>query len=529
MHTSRFTARSLLPGTGHLGVALVAVLLARSSVALGLAVAVAGVVLVTVAAAIGQRGSATSRLADALEAAAAGDLSVPLPLDSRGELGRVEVAAAELYEQLRTIVSTVQQAVSDLHVGRMSVADMNKEMLDAAELTAGQAYDAGQSAAVVSNGITVVAAATEELAASVDEIARHATQAADIAASAASRSELAEHEVRGLSTEMARVESIAQVINGIAEQTHLLALNATIEAARAGEAGRGFAVVASEVKELATATSKATDQVREIVAGLQQGSQQASSAITDISATMAQITENASSIASAVVQQTATTQEMGRAAAGAALEAQDISERVGTVHRRAREVAYIGANTGTTKSRAFEVLETGLRHAVEHYDLGDFVAATYVEDTTVVDQAQRNLDGTSTTNGVTTVHDYVLGQGLHEFAFEGSWLHGDGYETDPCGDAYSCSAGDSVSVRFAGRRARLYGFRDKQQGISEVRIDGGDPVPVDFYSAVRGLACVFDSGDLDAREHTLHLRVTENKNRESRYFWASVAKVEILH
>ena len=510
-------------------VALSAVLLAQSNLALGLSVAVAGVAAVVTVPAFLGRATGTARLADALEAAAAGDLTGSLPVHSKGDLGRVEAAAADLYAQLRTIVSTVAQAVDDLHVGRMSVADMNKEMLDAAELTAGQAYDAGQSAAVVSNGITVVAAATEELASSVDEIARHATQAADIAASAASRSEQAEHNVRGLSSEMARVESIAHVITEIAEQTHLLALNATIEAARAGDAGRGFAVVASEVKDLATATSRATDQVREIVAGLQQGSQQASSAITDISATMAQITENASSIASAVVQQTATTQEMGRAAAGAALEAQDISERVGTVHKRAREVAYIGANTGTTKSRAFEVLETGLRHAVEHYQLGDFVAATYVEDTTVVDQAQRNLDGTSTTGGVTTVHDYVIGHALNEFAFEGSWLHGDGYETDPCGDAYSCSAGDSVSVRFVGRRVRLYGFRDKQQGISEVRVDGGAPVPVDFYSPVRGLACVFESDELGPGEHTVHLRVSENKNRESRYFWASVAKVEIVH
>jgi hypothetical protein len=84
-------------------------------------------------------------------------------------------------------------------------------------------------------------------------------------------------------------------------------------------------------------------------------------------------------------------------------------------------------------------------------------------------------------------------------------------------------------VRFAGRRVRLYGFRDKQQGISEVRVDGGAPVLVDFYSAVRGLACVFDSDELEPGEHTLALRVSENKNRESRYFWASVAKVEILH
>jgi methyl-accepting chemotaxis protein len=477
-----------------------------------------------------RRSSASlARLADVLEAAARGDLTQTLPTHGQGDLGRAERAASEMLAELRTLVSTVEQAIGELHEGRMTVAEMNRDMLDAAELTAGQAYDAGQSAAEVSNGITVVAAATEELASSVDEIARHGTQAADIAAAASSRSELAEREVRNLGSEMSRVESIAQAITGIAAQTHLLALNATIEAARAGEAGRGFAVVAAEVKELSSATSKATEQVRDILAGIQQGSEQASSAIIDITATMAQITENASSIASAVVQQTATTQEMGRAAAGAALEAQDISQRVGTVHKRAREVAYIGANTGSSKSRAFEVLETGLRHVITKYDVGDFVAATYVEDSAVVNQAQRNLEGTSTADGVTTVHDYVLGAGLNEFAFEGSWLHGDGYETDPCGDAYSCDAGDSVALRFSGRRVRLYGFRDKQQGISEVRVDDSAVVLVDFYSPVRAMTCVYESPELAPGEHTLRLRVSENKNRESRYFWASVAMVEIVH
>jgi len=160
MLSSRFTRRSLLTGAAHLVVALSAVLLAHASLALALTVAVAGVVAVVAVPAFFARGTGAARLADALEAAASGDLSGSLPVRSKGDLGRVEAASADLYDQLRTIVSTVAQAVDDLHVGRMSVADMNKEMLDAAELTAGQAYDAGQSAAVVSNGITVVAAAT---------------------------------------------------------------------------------------------------------------------------------------------------------------------------------------------------------------------------------------------------------------------------------------------------------------------------------------------------------------------------------
>ena len=63
-------------------------------------------------------------------------------------------------------------------------------------------------------------------------------------------------------------------------QTNLLALNATIEAARAGDAGKGFAVVASEVKNLATQTAKATEEIARQIAAVQSGTQEAVKAIT---------------------------------------------------------------------------------------------------------------------------------------------------------------------------------------------------------------------------------------------------------
>ncbi|MEM1045629.1 MAG: methyl-accepting chemotaxis protein [Pseudomonadota bacterium] len=80
----------------------------------------------------------------------------------------------------------------------------------------------------------------------------------------------AQSEIASLYDQIQRVEGVAKQINAIAKQTNLLALNATIEAARAGEAGRGFAVVAGEVKALAGQTSKATEEIAEILSTLSQ-------------------------------------------------------------------------------------------------------------------------------------------------------------------------------------------------------------------------------------------------------------------
>jgi methyl-accepting chemotaxis protein len=161
-----------------------------------------------------------------------------------------------------------------------------------------------------------VASASEQLRASVEEIARSAVSATDVAGDAVEKAARTSATVRRLGDASTEIDEVVLLIRSVAEQTNLLALNATIEAARAGEAGKGFAVVATEVKQLAEQTRSATVTISERIAAIQRETGDAVDAIDEVSEVIGRISDLAGGVAAAVEQQRLTTAEVAAAIAG---------------------------------------------------------------------------------------------------------------------------------------------------------------------------------------------------------------------
>jgi methyl-accepting chemotaxis protein len=241
--------------------------------------------------------------------------------------------ADEMRALLDSFETEMSGAIDVLHAGAAGLMGNADRLGTSSAKTSAQVVTVLAVSEETSRTVDLVAAAGQELSRTINEVGSSAAKSSTLAADAVAEAERTSRTMDEMAAVSAEIGAVTGLISGIAQQTNLLALNATIEAARAGEAGRGFSVVAQEVKALANQTAKATEEIAERVAAMQDTSNRSVAAIQAVSSKIQQLDQVAASIARAVDEQVAGTEGIAANVSAAATGVGQVEKSIATIEQ----------------------------------------------------------------------------------------------------------------------------------------------------------------------------------------------------
>jgi len=260
---------------------------------------------------------------------------------SRKDQERRENRTRQIEELTKNFDSTATETLTSVSEAAENLRGSANSLTQTADRSSNMAGMASSASNQATENVQTVASAAEELSASITEISQQVSRSTQVADQAVEDAEQSRVLVHRLADNSAKIGEVVKLITDIAEQTNLLALNATIEAARAGEAGKGFAVVASEVKNLATQTAQATEEISTQIQTIQDDTKHTVSSIQHIAERIEEINRISAGVATAVEEQSAATQEIARNVSDAAASTGSANENISGVSEATRETTAI--------------------------------------------------------------------------------------------------------------------------------------------------------------------------------------------
>jgi methyl-accepting chemotaxis protein len=216
---------------------------------------------------------------------------------------------------------TVAASLEGISAAAKVLHDSAGELGSSAVSVGASTQSASARAQGASAAIELSASACEEILTSITGVAEQSRHSVRVGERAMEQASATADAISSLTSVARGIESVSELIQAIAGRTNLLALNATIEAARAGDAGRGFAVVAGEVKQLASQTARATEEIGRHVADIQTTSNRTADAVSDVRETIQKMSTIAAEVAAAVERQSGVVVKIADDANAAAEEA----------------------------------------------------------------------------------------------------------------------------------------------------------------------------------------------------------------
>ncbi len=252
-----------------------------------------------------------------------------------------------------------------------TIVSSSFELNSSSKIMEGLATDTSEQAGTIADGanesscnVQTVAAASEELSASINEISQQIILTNKIVSETTQTTNDTTDRVSKLQTAGKKISGAVEIIQKIAKQTNLLALNATIEASRAGEAGKGFAVVANEVKNLAKQTAEATEEIRGYVTNIESAIDGTQASIVEISNKVDDISASNTSVSAAVEEQGAATNEIARNIEQTSARIKEMTSNIIEVSSSAEHVGKVATqvnDAATNLSTQSDILQSAVK------------------------------------------------------------------------------------------------------------------------------------------------------------------------